>query len=1026
MAVRAFELISAVERGQLISPANTSSPPATISCLDACGPNLYVGTTTGWLSRFSLTEPGAHSEAQLRTLRNCERRLSSKDGVRCIRATSAISRLLVLCEGCLTTLDIETLEPGGSSSSSSSGGGGGSGTSASGSSGPRVRGVAAFCVNERPIAAVGEDPFCVEICTVNIKRRTIQVYALWSDRVQLLHDLSSPETPVALVADGPYVCVATSSRYLVIHAGTGHCQPLFPCDPNRSDAIVRRAGVEEFLLAGPGGLGMLVTAAGTSHRAPVPWSETVFAAAFLDPYVIALDRSGVNVHSVLDQALKQTLRFTGGNLLEACEGRLWLASSREVYALVPRPLDKQVWDLLLAWRTEEAMQLLDGAGTILPREKLQSLSRRAQQQRGFEYLLKLQFDEAKQMFCSGCTDVREVASLYPHLLPAASHFVRMHPPLHDTADFVSISAGQLQNLFSYKRFLLDCLRDARREPSTWGRPSTEADSNGRDQCDGWQVDVDTALVKLAAEFGDDCLFDLVAEDNVCILEDCTPWLEKHGRFYALGLLYKCHGQEEVAFQLWRRIVDGELKDTTRTDLLEYLVDMLGSCTQRHLLWDHAAWAIHTKPEVGVRVFTQLPPGDGPPAEEVVSFLQDYPSALRYYLEHLVWSRGLQLEKFHTHLALLYLDEVLALLHPRVPGKNGHNGTAASVDGLKEDADGGVHSSLDGYTGRESENEEALLAARSRLQWLLQESKLYRAHLLLGRLGNAQLHIERAALHGRLGQHVEALSLLVHAAGCMHEARKYCLRYGDASEPVENVEDEHLSQRSSSDGCYCPENGHGNQENGFTCIKLDRETWSEGEVEDKEATRSKRGTWDEGACGSAKQAGSDGGVLIVEPQRPTRRELFTALLRIMLHPPDGRPPLELEASKLLNTDGSEFEAISALKALPEGWSLGLVVPFVTGSLRRALHTRRSAEVARGLLLTRKNAARAAKTELSHISIRLSEDSTCPVCQMPLSEPAFMWFPNGTVVHPACARSHFACPVTGRIFSPEPPVQQHHKS
>lgn len=71
----------------------------------------------------------------------------------------------------------------------------------------------------------------------------------------------------------------------------------------------------------------------------------------------------------------------------------------------------------------------------------------------------------------------------------------------------------------------------------------------------------------------------------------------------------------------------------------------------------------------------------------------------------------QAEKFHTHLAVLYLEDILKK--------------------------------------RKEGNEEAVMEVRTKLRHLLQVSSLYRVQLLLGKMNDADLHEETAILYGKV-------------------------------------------------------------------------------------------------------------------------------------------------------------------------------------------------------------------------------------------------------------------------------------
>ncbi|TRY62441.1 hypothetical protein DNTS_032246 [Danionella cerebrum] len=561
--------------------------------------------------------------------------------------------------------------------------------------GTKLKGVTAFCINENPVTG---DAFCVEMAVVLARRRTVQICSVHEDRVQLLKEVSTPEQPCALSLDGYNMCLALSSQYMILNYSTGASQDLFPFDCEERKPIVKRIGREEFLLAAPGGLGMFANAEGMSQRAPVSWSESVMAAAVCFPYVLALDEGFVTVHSMLDQQLKQTLAFRDGQLLQDFEGKVVVASSKAVYILVPLPLEQQIQDLLASHRVEEALTLTEAAQRNIPKEKYQVLHRRILQQAGFIQFGQLQFSEAKEHFRKGQLDVRELISLYPLLLPSSSSFTRCYPPLHEFADLNHLTQGNQEKVQLFKRFLISFLHEVR----------------SSDGANGFREDVDTALLKLYAESGHESLLDLLASENSCLLAD----------------------------SMWIKIINGDLKDSTRPDLFEYVVDFLSFCSNLELVWRHADWALQRDPKIGVQIFCRRPVSEEQRGqlnpEEVISYLQKHSQALVLYLEHLVLDRRVQKEKYHTHLAVLYTDRVLCLV------------------------------------SRPSATEDQISAARQKLQHLLRDSSLYRVQLLLGKVqASEQLLLERATLHGKLQEHGQALNILVHQLRDHPAAEEYC-------------------------------------------------------------------------------------------------------------------------------------------------------------------------------------------------------------------------------------------------------------
>ncbi|KAK1167685.1 hypothetical protein AOXY_G10434 [Acipenser oxyrinchus oxyrinchus] len=699
MSVKAFELVPAVERALLMG----DKAQINIECIECCGKNMYVGTNDCFIYHFLLEEKTTSKEKLTFSVRKQQHKyLGLKKPVSELKAASALNRLIVLCDNTIMLVNMLNLDPV--------------------QSGAKIKGVVTFTVNENP---VNGDPFCVELGVISVKRRTIQICMVYEDRVQIVKELATPEQPSAVRLDGYFLCLALTTQYIIVNYSTGASQDLFPFDTEEKKPIVKRIGREEFLLAGPGGLGMFATAAGISQRAPVHWSENVIGAAICFPYVVALDEGFVTVHSMLDQQLKQTLPFRDGHIMQDFEGKVILATMKEVYVLVPLPLERQILDLLASQRVEEAIVLAEGAQRNIPKEKFLVMYRRILQQAGFMQFGQLQFLEAKDSFSKGQLDVRELISLYPLLLPSTSTFTRSHPPLHEFADLNHLTQGDQEKITKCKRFLISYLKEIR---------STEV-------ANGYKEDVDTALLKLYAEADHESLLDLLVSENFCLLVDSAPWLEKHKKYFALGLLYHCNSQDDAAVQLWVRIVKGELQDTTRPDLYEYVVDFLSFCSSQELVWKYADWALQKNQKVGVQIFTRRPVDEEKAGklnpDDVIKYLHKYSQAVTQYLEHLVLDRKIQKEKFHTHLAVLYLDEVLQL-----------------------------HSQSDQHS-------EELSTARAKLRSLLQQSCLYRVQLVLGKIKDTDLNLECAILYGKLEEHEKALHILVHQLKDFQAAEDYC-------------------------------------------------------------------------------------------------------------------------------------------------------------------------------------------------------------------------------------------------------------
>ncbi|GFO22479.1 transforming growth factor-beta receptor-associated protein 1 [Plakobranchus ocellatus] len=697
MSVKAFELVPVIERVKLMS----DKAKTQIECLDVCGKNVYIGTSDCFVVHYSIEERlQPNGRVTFAAEKQGHKYLVVKKPVVQLRAASALNRIMVLCDTTLTLLNMFDLEPI--------------------VTGAKVKNVVCFCINENPVRT---NPFSVEIC-VALKRKSIQLYTVTEDRMMHLRDVTIPEQAVTVGVDGVTVCAALNSQYCMVNMDSSHITDLFPIDDN-VQPIIKRISKEEFLLSGPSALGIFATSAGVSQRPPMQWSDGLTAVSFVHPYIVALNDEFITVHSILDQQQKQAIPFMSGVYIGDFDGRIFVASGREIYSLVPIPFEKQIQALLADKRVQEALDLAKNANkTGMSRDKFVKMFKRIQQQAAFIEFSEKNFDEAGQLFKESAIDVREIISLYPNYLPASVNFIRSVPPLHEIADINQLSRSDEAAREAFKAFLKEFLEDIR----------------GTSLAYGYKLEVDVALLKLYAESWPDKLSELLSDDPGCDLGDCIVWLERHGRFHALGQLYQHHGESEKALAVWTRLMDSNVDDPSFPGL-EFIVLFLASLTNHELLWKYVDWVLEKDEELGVKIFTERPANE-PQSERlrpetVVDYLHRFPRAVITYLEYLIFQRRLEKEKYHTHLAVLYLEAVIKLMDT--------NGT----------------------------KKEELDIARSKLRHMLQMSNLYRVQLILGKAKEKEMHAECAILYGKLEEHDKALRILVHKLKDFGAAENYC-------------------------------------------------------------------------------------------------------------------------------------------------------------------------------------------------------------------------------------------------------------
>lgn len=115
---------------------------------------------------------------------------------------------------------------------------------------------------------------------------------------------------------------------------------------------------------------------------------------------------------------------------------------------------------------EEALELAQNANRVgMTKEQFQMMYHKIQQQAAFICFANGEFDKARELFCSGNVDPREVISVFPGLMPPSSTFVRAVPPLHGIADINQLFHGDEEKLSEVKQFLCRFLEDLRETTS---------------------------------------------------------------------------------------------------------------------------------------------------------------------------------------------------------------------------------------------------------------------------------------------------------------------------------------------------------------------------------------------------------------------------------------------------------------------------------------------------------------------------------------------------------------------------------
>lgn len=672
MAFKAFTLSPVFEK------PSDSKDKFIIQCVETYHPNIYIGTKQGTLHHLVLPS-AADGHAK---------KLSNSPIVR-IRLVPIFNHLLALCNRTLTVLNMFSLEanPGFK----------------------KIQNVSLFELSQREDGEVW-------MVTCPGQRRLVRLHAVGADRWDVLREIGLPQEPTELAVEGDSVCLGTADKYLLCDLTTGRREELLQHGlSSKRQVLVGTVGAGEFLINGPGGLGLCVLASGVCQRPPLPWPQDVLAACVCFPYALCLQAQELGVYSLLDQQCKQTVAVSGALGLRATAGGALVFTERAVFSLSAVPGQQQIQALVREERLGEALLLLEGGCGQHSPEEQQELQRSITCMAGFQHFFQGRLTEARDLFIKGDLDPRELLHLFPDLLPTLpTDFLPQMKHSARAQDLQQLWLTDTDSELRYLGFLRDFLRAAR-----------SSDGSSR-------AEVDSALLWLHVRMADnEGLLQLVAQPNTCQLRTCEAVLVRDSRFFALGHLYQSHGKYQDAIQTWVDIVDGVHRDTSCCEVLELIVSTLSRLQDRDTVWTHAAWTLNNTQELGVQIFTKRSAEDHFPPADVLALLETYPQARIIYLEFLIFESNSEEAGHHTLLAQAYVSMSLQ---------------------DREDVE-----------------------TRGKLRQLLWGSRRYDVSAVYEQLKATPLHLEKAIALGRLGDHSGALTLLVRDCPEPTVAEEYCLR-----------------------------------------------------------------------------------------------------------------------------------------------------------------------------------------------------------------------------------------------------------
>ncbi|GAO13225.1 hypothetical protein UVI_02025730 [Ustilaginoidea virens] len=272
------------------------------------------------------------------------------------------------------------------------------------------------------------------------------------------------------------------------------------------------------------------------------------------------------------------------------------------------------------------------------------------------------------------------------------------------------------------------------------------------------------------------LNDLV-DGGVDCFDRAVDILVSYRRLFVLSRLYQSRKMSSDVLLTWKRMLEGE-EDSMHEfrDGEQRMREYLKKIGSRALVEEYGVWLANRNPRLGVQVFAEdegkVPPFE--PAKAVATLRSEAPSAVKYYLEHLVFDKGLT--SYVHELLEYYLDLVLGDLESSAAHREAVMAGYEAYRALQTPKPTYPHF-LTENAPRECDDDDDVWNSRLRLLQLLGGAHVYDTTVIAERvrsLPGELLVPETVILAGLQHRHDEALHLLVHRLGDYDTAVSYCL------------------------------------------------------------------------------------------------------------------------------------------------------------------------------------------------------------------------------------------------------------
>lgn len=749
-----------------------------ITALESARGIVYTGDTKGQIFSYKILNQGTINETL--TLNGSSAKLG-KSKLDKLKADKEKKILFALAESLLVAYNMDDLEEVQNFSKNNN----------------------CFSINEAP-------DYGGEVCVIQNKKKLI-VYKWSSNRVGARtkpggffaeKEYAVPEAPAAMVWCKDSICMGFFKRnYMIINSESGAISNIdVNSGPANSVPYIKAVGDDFYCLWGNILLPMEGSTGSNAMKNPISFPENkhLSCAGVKDQYMLLVTENTLEVYAISEASLVQKEDTPQPVLLIAdTDNYVLYCTTTTIYGLHQVPLADQINRLLLECKIQDARKLLTKMleGEVNAEAQYEQFNLDA----AWCLFKQLKFLSSADNFILTNFDPREIMCMFPEYSGKFSNekVKTINNIIQDGINATSasreneaISGAIKDKLIQAKMAVVIMLQQKRKtifEPPKAGKITSiytfmkssfcinkiASDNVPREEI----IEIiDTFLLKILVEVHlaeneskkfneklNKTPYKILSEmfepayKITLNFQESEQFLKSRGdkAKELLAMLYESSGRKEEALKIFKDPVTGDRK--LREEFARQTVRILLKVSDKQIIFFYSEWVLLSYPDIGLEIFTSPKELHHISYDSVLEHLGKYDtdqfSLVEKYLRWLIEIKKVDTERFHTRLALCYVNKLFSML-PK---------------GIKEeDLPSDVNSS-------------SFFKYKKDLITFLETSTHCHYKTILEEIENSWMIEAEVLLLGKEERHSEALNILVANGilkGDFTKAETYCITYGN--------------------------------------------------------------------------------------------------------------------------------------------------------------------------------------------------------------------------------------------------------